>query len=250
MKQISFVFLFFFVNTLFSQQDDTLNPDTALVATPPPTAFVRNPVMDSLRYQLSSSNSAITYILPNSLLPTIHSSMSSFDMHSMNFTSLMNLISESHYNAKGAWQDLKNGTPTILFPEGVPAFDSEKDLEFQRKYHVEFLSPGFFHMIGQNKDKKGYNRVIFAYLDKKYGTIWRNELRSDAIGFENPEALYLVQPEASLQVIRVPNPASNFRPVLGTKDENLQTQFLIIKIAAIGIVILLIGHFLFRRIKK
>jgi len=251
MKSISFVFLVFFVSNLFSQQDDTLNPDTALVATPPPTAFVRNPVMDSLRYQLASSNSAITYILPNSLLPSIHSSMSSFDRHSMNFTSLVNLISELHYNAKGAWQDSKNGTPTNLFPEGVPTFDSEKDLEFQHKYRVEFLSPGFFHMIGQNKDKKGYNRVIFAYLDKKYGTAWRSELRADAIGFEKPETTIVannVQLNAptTLQIRNSGNPSHALR------SANIDPGTLVLWyiLPTSGFVLLLSFYLIIKRRKK
>ena len=248
MKSISFVFLFFFASPLFSQHEDTLNRDTVLVTSLPQTAYVRNPVMDSLLYQLPSSNSTVTY-LPNSLLPSIHSSMSSLDIDVLNFPFILNLISESHYNAKGARQDLKDNRPRILFPEENFTFDSEKDLEFQRKYHVVFFSPGSFDMLGQNKNKKGYNQVIFAYLDKKYGTAWRHELRADAIGFEKPEPLDLVEPEASLQVVRVPNPAPNFHPVLGN-DQNVRTQFLIIKIAAVGIVILLIGFFLFRRRKR
>lgn len=248
MRPIFFLPLFFFANTVFSQQENTLNPDTALITVLPQSAFAPTPFVDSLPYQLPSSNSATTYILPNSLLPDIHSSIISFDIHSLNISSILNLYSESHYNSKGARQDLKDGKPAILFPEGCFMFDSEKDVEFQRKYHVEFFAPGFFHMIGQNKNKKGYNQVIFAYLDKKYGTAWRYELRADAIGFEKPEPLDLVQAETSLQVIRVPNPTPNFHPALGN-DQNIQTQLVIIKITIIGILILLVAYFLFLRRK-
>ncbi|MNJ90881.1 hypothetical protein D3C87_85210 [compost metagenome] len=99
---------------------------------------------------------------------------------------------ESRYNAKGAPADLKSGTAQILFSGGLggmPDFTSEKDNQFQRKYGVEFFSQGCVHM-GPNEDETAYNRAIFAYLDKKFGEMWRYELRNDAIGFEAPELTY------------------------------------------------------------
>jgi hypothetical protein len=160
---------------------------------------------------------------------------------------IKNAISESHYNAKGAREDLENVEPKILFRNRDMVFDSEKDQEFQLKYGVTFVSPDELELAGQNKDQKGYNRVIFAYLDKKYGMKWRDELRKDAIGFELPGTIDdpVPQLEAALQVIH-PSTHSYARFPAPT-DPDEKHQLLLIKIVSVSLVILLILYLLFRR---
>lgn len=97
------------------------------------------------------------------------------------------IVFESPYSPQGAKKDIKIGKPLILFGGGFIGrdFSSEADKIFQKKYHVEFHSQGCIQM--SNDDLDGYNKVIFAYLDKKYGEGWRYELQPGAIGFEEPE---------------------------------------------------------------
>ena len=98
-------------------------------------------------------------------------------------------VFNSPYNKEGAKAAIKAGKPFILFPGGpggIPDFKSQKDKEFQKKYHVKFFSQGCTH-LGENENEAGYNQVIFEYLDQKYGDEWRLELPNDAIGFEAPE---------------------------------------------------------------
>lgn len=97
-------------------------------------------------------------------------------------------ILKSHYSINGAKEDIANDKMRILFPGGfvgMPTFTNQKDKAFQRKYKVEFFSQGCVK-YGEDEDEKGYNLTIFTYLDIKYGTKWRNEIRSDAIGLIKP----------------------------------------------------------------
>ncbi|MEO1051742.1 MAG: hypothetical protein AAFX87_14025 [Bacteroidota bacterium] len=96
-------------------------------------------------------------------------------------------VIESHYNAEGAKSDIKSGKTLILFSGGfggMPNFKNQKDEVFQRKYDVTFFSKGCVS-IGVNEDEIGYNKVVFSYLDEKFGTGWRQEIRQDAFGLES-----------------------------------------------------------------
>lgn len=94
---------------------------------------------------------------------------------------------DSGCHAKGAKKDLKNGKAIIWFPGGIFGLDfsSKADQEFQNRYQVRFVSPGCCRFGDENPE--AYNEVIFEYLDKKYGTGWRDELRRDAKGFIPPK---------------------------------------------------------------
>ena len=71
------------------------------------------------------------------------------------------------------------------FQEGwyIKTFDRRRDYEFQNKYSVTFLSQGCIRN-GIDENEEAYNKVVFAFLDKKYGKKWRYEIRTDAIGFK------------------------------------------------------------------
>lgn len=162
------------------------------------------------------------------------------------------IIFESRYTAKGAKADLKAGSAHILFSGGfggMPDFSSEKDKEFQQKYGVEFFSQGCVHM-GAKEDEAVYNRVVFAYLDKKYGKTWRYHLRNDAIGFEAPvlPEVDVKQLASSLAFIHL-HPSRNFNPVPIT-DKHSKMKLLIIQVGSVLMVIRLILFLLFRQRKK
>ena len=92
----------------------------------------------------------------------------------------------SDFNKEGAKNDIIKNKIRILFSGGfggMPTFNSDNDLEFQKKYSVKFLSQGCIRM-GKYENEKEYNSAIFAYLDKKFGQNWRYEIRDDAIGIK------------------------------------------------------------------
>ncbi|CAL2103847.1 conserved exported protein of unknown function [Tenacibaculum sp. 190130A14a] len=93
---------------------------------------------------------------------------------------------ESHFNSKGAKKDIANDNIKILFAGGlmgIPDFNNEKDTFFQKKYSVKFYSQGCLRN-GKNENEEAYNQTIFLYLDKRYGKVWRNEIRENVIGLK------------------------------------------------------------------
>ncbi|AUC15797.1 hypothetical protein BTO06_11840 [Tenacibaculum sp. SZ-18] len=102
------------------------------------------------------------------------------------FTHTVKVDFKSDFNIEGAKKAIKKEKIRILFPGGfggMPDFDNEKDIAFQKKYSVEFFSQGCIRM-GEDENEEEYNQTIFAYLDKKYGKKWRNEIRDGAIGIK------------------------------------------------------------------
>lgn len=107
---------------------------------------------------------------------------------------------ESPYTPKGARNDIKTGKPVILFAGGfggMPDFSSKEDREFQKKYGIKFYAQGCVRM--PNDDQEGYNKVIFDYLDKKYGKDWRYEISDGAIAFEAPEKPLVSKTESTAE---------------------------------------------------
>lgn len=93
---------------------------------------------------------------------------------------------KSDFNQEGAKKDIKDEKVRILFPGGfggMPNFDNEKDITFQKKYSVEFFSQGCIRM-GEDENEEEYNQTFFTYLDEKFGNQWRNEIRKGAIGIK------------------------------------------------------------------
>lgn len=87
------------------------------------------------------------------------------------------------YNAQKAIKDIKSGLIEIILPGGlVAASELPGDAAFEKKYGVSFFSQGCVRFPGDNAS--AYNEEVFKYLDKKYGKIWRDEIRTDAVGFK------------------------------------------------------------------
>lgn len=89
----------------------------------------------------------------------------------------------SEYNKKGALKDIKKGEIKLLLPGGIiTAAELPNDSIFEEKYNLTFVSQGCVRYPGENEYE--YNTEIFKYLDKKYGSEWRDEVRKDVIGLK------------------------------------------------------------------
>ena len=87
----------------------------------------------------------------------------------------------SDNNSKGAIADIEKGTIELFLRSGIIGVNiSSIDTIFESKYKVKYKSLGCISLHGDNLNE--YNQTIFAYLDKKYGKKWREEIRRDVIG--------------------------------------------------------------------
>lgn len=90
----------------------------------------------------------------------------------------------SSFNRQGAITDIEKGEIKLLLPGGIagsPRLPNDKF--FEEKYTLSFLSQGCVRFPEENETQ--YNYVVFKYLDEKYGTDWRDEVRKDVIGLKN-----------------------------------------------------------------
>jgi hypothetical protein len=89
-------------------------------------------------------------------------------------------ISECGVNQDIAQRDISNQKQRLLLAGGIaPVMYIHQD-RFEKKYNVLYDD---FGCLAPNHDCiVKYNKVIFKYLDSKYGKKWRKEVRKDVIG--------------------------------------------------------------------
>lgn len=82
--------------------------------------------------------------------------------------------------AETALKDLKNKTPKLYVPGGIAPVYLIHQEKHEKKFGFEYVTFGCIAVPDECIVQ--YNKVIFEYLDKKYGTRWRKEIRPDVIG--------------------------------------------------------------------
>lgn len=164
--------------------------------------------------------------------------------------SVFSYVFNSRYNKAGALQDIKKHDMQILFSGGfggMPDFSKAEDRLFQKRYGITFHSQGCVH-YGTEENEAAYNQTIFAYLDKTYGSKWRYELRSDAIGFEAPVEIPDVQELSTLASLLVPeNNASTGKTPVGNSNPEDSVWWYVMPTS--GFALLLALYFVKRRKK-
>jgi hypothetical protein len=82
---------------------------------------------------------------------------------------------------KIALTDIKQHHFLLYVQGGFSPVVRKDDAGFEKKYKTDITD---FGCVGlDRKIVSAYNREVFLYLDKTYGTRWRKELRKDVIGF-------------------------------------------------------------------
>jgi hypothetical protein len=91
------------------------------------------------------------------------------------------------YNKINAQRDIEKDSMSIIIHGGFTEFgnmDERLSKEFQKKYNVKFVFLGCVRYWNtDSEDTDGYNELIFAHLERKYGSIvdseykhlWHNE---------------------------------------------------------------------------
>ncbi|WP_162912068.1 carboxypeptidase-like regulatory domain-containing protein [Pontibacter actiniarum] len=89
------------------------------------------------------------------------------------------LEADCSYDRRVAEADIVSGEPKLLLVGSIAPVVHKNQYRFERKYKVQYLdfgdTPPAYECIEE------YNKVIFNYLDKKYGDKWRKEVRPDVI---------------------------------------------------------------------
>ena len=85
-------------------------------------------------------------------------------------------------NTRIAETEIKQGRPRLLLIGGVAPIITVWDSKFAKKYGIQFYD---FGDTGPAEEcVLQYNKEIFEYLDSKFGTKWRKEVRKDVIGLK------------------------------------------------------------------
>ena len=100
--------------------------------------------------------------------------------HSLKKLKIYNDVQCFWRSAAIADSEILKGHPQLLIPGKVIVHG--QDL-FEKKYGVKYEIYG---CIAPDQDDCmiSYNKVVFAYLDGKFGKAWRKEIRKDVVGFE------------------------------------------------------------------
>lgn len=104
------------------------------------------------------------------------------DLSAYNLDSLYKIsydLPESPYNKINAQRDIEKDSMSVIIHGGFLGFqpmDETLSAEFQKKYNVRFVYFGCLRYWNtESEDTDGYNEIIFAHLEKKYGRVVNTE---------------------------------------------------------------------------
>jgi hypothetical protein len=92
------------------------------------------------------------------------------------------IIAVCDINKDIAQKDIKENRPRLLIIGGIVPTIHERQFEFESKYGIKYYDYGDVPPAQECVEQ--YNKVIFDYLDNKFGKSWRREVRKDVIGFK------------------------------------------------------------------
>ncbi|TCI84525.1 hypothetical protein [Tenacibaculum sp. M341] len=84
------------------------------------------------------------------------------------------------FNKLTAEKDIKMNKPRLLLASGIVPFLEIGQEKIENKYNFKYYDFGC--ILPHIECAEQYNKIIFNYLDKKYGMNWRKDIRKDVIG--------------------------------------------------------------------
>lgn len=84
------------------------------------------------------------------------------------------------YNQLTAQRDLEKGTPKLFLPGGIAPLRRAEDPSIEKRFGFSYHDFGCVRLV-DDRCLLAYSRVVFSYLDKKYGKAWRAGVRKDVL---------------------------------------------------------------------
>jgi hypothetical protein len=84
------------------------------------------------------------------------------------------------HSIKLANANLKNGSVKFLIRGGIVITYVKGQEVFEKKYGIAYYSFGCVMPV--NISINDYNKVVASFMDRRYGSDWRKEVRSDIQG--------------------------------------------------------------------
>lgn len=99
----------------------------------------------------------------------------------LNAKSVLRVDSIQAKSIKQANADIKKGKLKFMIQGGIaPTRVKGQEIFEKKKYGVEYYDLG---CVGPSDIRiKDYNKVIASFMDRKYGKVWRKEVRKDVRG--------------------------------------------------------------------
>ncbi len=91
-------------------------------------------------------------------------------------------VSSCSFGSAKAQKDIKTGKPMLLLSGGIAPVATPNEDHFEKKYTVKYHD--FGDIPQKVKCSIAYNKVVFEFLDKKFGKSWRRDARADVIGLK------------------------------------------------------------------
>jgi hypothetical protein len=96
---------------------------------------------------------------------------------------IIKLNTNCNFNANSAKEDIRNGEPKLLIVGSIaPIANSKMDNEFEMKYGIKYYDFGCTPPADACIEE--YNKIIFQYLTKKFGSEWKETVRKDVCFLE------------------------------------------------------------------
>ena len=103
----------------------------------------------------------------------------------LSFATITNVVGAQlrEYSVETAKKDLAEGNADLILYSGISPIVYQGEEVFKEHYGIGYND---FGCIAECSDEemKEYNSTIFSWLDENYGADWLNEVRTDAVGFQ------------------------------------------------------------------
>lgn len=79
--------------------------------------------------------------------------------------------------------EVNTNTKTIYVLGGIASTITKEDLEFAKKYNIQFHDFGCLPPVNLSEYEQ-HNKNVFTFLNNQFGSQWQTEIKKGILGFE------------------------------------------------------------------